>query len=89
MRCPRCGGKVKFIAGGAGHCDPPGYYFYSGVLFAGVAGGLFWQHVPGWPLALAVMAATLVAWSFVARSTGYIGHCTRCKLLVPSQPWTL
>jgi hypothetical protein len=79
-----------------GNSDAPGYYFFTGNLFALVAVSAlmvaavlwsWWWLL--WASVLAGAAALLVGWSWMATDEGYGNRCEACGQDYPSRPWSL
>ena len=89
LRCSKCGAKLKYVAGGHGSSDAPGYYFWPGLiaLIVAVAGfclGYNWTSIFGM-----LFSVPLIGWSFMARGEGYGNRCTACNNLERSFPWSM
>ncbi|MEP6671005.1 MAG: hypothetical protein ABJF10_17730 [Chthoniobacter sp.] len=89
MRCSKCGGKVKYVSGGHGNSEPPGCYFWVGIValivtLTGFGLGHTWVGYGG-----LLFAVPLIGWAFVARGEGYGNRCTACDQREKSYPWSL
>ena len=89
MRCSKCGAKVKYVAGGHGSSDAPGYYFWPGVMALIVAVlGFCLGHTRTGSVGL-IFAVPLIGWAFVARGKGYGNRCIACGSVERSFPWSV
>lgn len=96
MKCRGCGGQVRFAGGGMGESDPPGCYFYTGVIAASTALVVFalaawfwsWQLLV-WTFVLLGAAVVLLGWCLVAMTEGYGNRCEQCGFEERVFPWSL
>jgi hypothetical protein len=80
---------VKYVAGGHGSSDAPGYYFWPGLIAVIVAIlGFCFGHFRTGSVGL-LFGIPLVSWSFVARREGYGNRCTTCGSIERSFPWSV